>query len=271
MPIEKASEQNVATAQKVSDKLFSPTRTTPQLQKFLTNWMQNDAAVSLQPEKFNQLKGNMAWLLKGSTISEGKRDEVQALIKGFIAGMGAGKTGLQTLNNVLTDMQLANLTNIDAATFQRFMVYEEGNVEGAKRKADVSGTKSKTFSVELGLKLGSISVLSKKDFEAHAQAKAQAEKNYSSATTREERIAELQQKLNENYGAFERNATTISGIERTLKATSAGSNARMSSEADPHQLKDQLAELRTEQSQLKQEKKDLEKELKGLTTAPANA
>jgi len=94
-----------------------------------------------------EVEKNLSWLaasLKGNGI--------QPLLELYLAGVGAGKAGVLTLNRIALDMQAAGIQGIDASALERFMKYVGGDASG-KRRMSVGAAKN--FGVEVALKFAS--------------------------------------------------------------------------------------------------------------------
>lgn len=126
-----------ATAERISKKLTS----NADLVKFFDNWRREVA--DIPKAEFDKISGNISWLLGKA---KGSDPSVKENLRLFLAGVGAGRVGLKTLDAAIEDLKAAGLQEIGGAELRRFMEFEGG--DGGRRMAQ--GT-AKPFHVDVAL------------------------------------------------------------------------------------------------------------------------
>jgi len=97
-------------------------------------------------DEAGKIADNLGWL----AAKIGNAGEAADVLERYLAGVGAGKTGILTLNRIILDMKAANVENIDSVTLENFMKYEGGNPNGKLRRTVGA---ERNFTVGLALEL----------------------------------------------------------------------------------------------------------------------
>lgn len=129
------------TAEKLSERLVAD----KDLTNLFNQWMMKEAKLS--PQQFKEVSENLKWLLKSYDPKD--LDKIKGAVNDYLAGVGAGKVGLLTLNSVIKDLKADNKANIDGATLAKYMVTSKSS-NGEEKDRMVEGAK-KSFSVKKGI------------------------------------------------------------------------------------------------------------------------